>query len=80
MSSIRTDDRRHFGRECQGSSLEHGREDAAVRDCPSAHTCSLYPYRLGRNPRHARASKRTIEKAGLSPENDSKTGANRAGG
>ena len=41
---------RLFCLECQGSSEEFGREDAAVKNCPSAETCSLYPYRFGKDP------------------------------
>ncbi len=71
---------RLFCLECMGSSLEFGREDAAVRDCPCGEMCSLYPYRFGKNPRHSRASARTVEKAGLRPSNRSGTRPNAAGG
>ncbi len=71
---------RLFCLECCGSSLDFGREDAAVRDCPCGEMCSLYPYRFGKNPRHSRASARTVEKAGLRPSNRSGTRPNAAGG
>lgn len=64
---------RLFCLECCGSSLEFGREDAAVRDCPNEHNCSLWPYRFGKNPRHSRASAATVEKALCSTGKGSRT-------
>lgn len=64
---------RLFCLECMGSSLEFGREDGAVRDCPSERTCSLWPYRFGKNPKHARATAARAKVEGYRPENSSRT-------
>jgi len=48
---------RLFCLECMGSTTEFGQANAAVRDCPCTETCSLWPYRLGKDPKRRRSSK-----------------------
>ncbi len=48
-SRNRSDAVRLFCVECMGASVEPGferRPHREVRECPDAHTCSLWPYRL----------------------------------
>lgn len=62
-SRSRGDAVRLFCLECVGSSLQGGAEYAAVRDCPCALTCSLYPYRFGTDPKHRRSVSEATLKA-----------------
>jgi hypothetical protein len=65
---------RLFCLECMGSSVEFGREDAAVRQCPSETTCSLFPYRFGRDPTHKRkVSENTLKALARSREDRART-------
>jgi hypothetical protein len=65
---------RLFCLECMGSSIEFGAECAAVRDCPSEKTCSLWSYRLGTNPKHKKkVAAASLEALATSRENRART-------
>ncbi len=66
--------------ECMGSSLEFGREDAAVRDCPCGEMCSLYPYRFWQEPAPLSGISANGRKGRSKASNRSGTRPNAAGG
>jgi hypothetical protein len=61
---------RLFCLECQGAHEAYSDSDGhpvpeyrpftAVRDCPSASTCSLWPYRFGKDPKKSEAAKARV--------------------
>ncbi len=67
---------RLFCLECCGSSVEFGPEYAEVRDCPCKNSCSLWPYRFSKNPKHAQATTARARIEGLSPDDDTESRPN----